>query len=139
MGQWADRGFLYGPLCPIYGTAAVLALILFQRIKHPVPLFLIGAALVVVIEYSTSVVLELLFEQIWWDYSQFRFNIHGRVSILGAVVFGVMIVLLVKAIHPRVEALTKRIGDRIKILLASALAGMVILDFCMTVIHLITT
>jgi len=138
MGQWADRGFLYGPLCPIYGTSALLSLVIFKRIKHAALLFLAGAAMVVVIEYSTSLVLEQLFGQIWWDYSAFRFNIHGRVSLLGAVVFGVMIVLLIKLIHPRVEALTTRIQDKTKLIAAGILALILAFDFSITLFHLLT-
>jgi len=89
------------------------------------------------LEYVTSVVLERLFGQRWWDYSNFRFNIAGRVCLLAAIVFGVLTVLLIKIIHPRVEMLTNRIADRTKIKLASVLAGAVALDFCMTLLRLL--
>jgi len=137
-GYWVERGFLFGPLCPIYGAAAVLALaILYKRIKNVALLFLTGVVLTTGIEYVTSVVLEQIFGLRWWDYSHFRFNIEGRVSLLAALVFGILIVLLVKVIHPRIEALTNRIADKIKIILASVLAGLFVIDFCMTLIHLL--
>jgi len=140
MGYWDNRGFLFGPLCPIYGTVAVLALaVLYRRTKHFALLFLIGVVLATVVEYIVSVVLEALFGLRWWDYSQYRFHIQGRVSLLGAVVFGILIVLLVKIIHPNIEALTERIAEKAKIILASVLAGVVVLDTCMTVIYLLTT
>jgi len=146
LGHWVNRGFLYGPLCPIYGTGAMLALLILRKhVKNAVPLFFIGALLATVVEYTTSVVLERLFHQTWWDYSQFPFNIHelaslnihGRVSLYGAIAFGVMVVLLIKVVHPRIEVLTERIADKTKVVLASVLAGMVLLDLCVTLVHLL--
>jgi len=138
MGQWDNRGFLYGPICPIYGAVATLSLaLLYKRIKNVALLFLTGVVLTTGVEYVTSVSLELAFGLRWWDYSHFRFNIAGRISLLGAVVFGVLIVLLIKVIHPRIESLTERLPDKVKIILASTLAGMIVLDFCLTIIHLL--
>jgi len=138
MGQWDNRGFLYGPICPIYGAVATLALaLLYKRIKNMVLLFLTGVVLTTGVEYVTSVALERAFGLRWWDYSHFRFNLEGRISLLGAVVFGILIVVLIRFIHPRIEALTNRLGDKPKIILASTLAGIIVLDFCITVIHLL--
>ena len=138
LGQWADRGFLYGPLCPIYGSAAVLAIaMLYRRVKSVPLLFLVGVVLATGVEYITSVVLEQIFGMRWWDYSEFRFHIEGRVSLLGAVVFGVLVVLLIKIVHPRIESLTKRIPAKTGIVFASVLVGVTVVDFCMTVIHLL--
>jgi uncharacterized membrane protein len=137
-GHWVGQGFLYGPLRPVYGTAAALAIALFyRRVTGVVPLFFAGALLATAVEYLTSLVLEEAFGLRWWDYSDFRFNIDGRVSLLGALVFGVMMVLLIRIIHPRVEALTARIAARTRVFAAAVLAGFVALDICVTVIHLL--
>jgi len=137
-GYLVSRGFLFGPLCPIYGVGAVSAILLFGKRKLSIPIiFLAGAALVTILEYITSFTLELAFDQRWWDYTTHRFNIHGRVSLLATVVFGVMIVLLIKFIHPRVERLTERITDGTKRMLASLLAVAILLDLCATVVHLL--
>ena len=139
-GQWVGHGFLFGPWRPVYGTAAVLAIaLLYRRTKNVVPLFLVGAFLATVVEYTTSLVLEDAFGLRLWDYSHFRFNIDGRVSLLGAVVFGVMMVLLIRLVHPRVEVLTARVAARTQVIAASVMAGLVALDICVTVIHLLVT
>lgn len=136
-GHWANRGFLFGPICPIYGTAALLTIgILYKRIKNIALLFVTGVLLTAGLEYITSLVLEQLFGMRWWDYSSYRFNVGGRISLVGVVIFGAFTVLLIKFIHPWMEALTKRIGDKIKIILASVLAVAVVVDFCITLIHL---
>jgi len=137
LSHWTNRGFLHAPLCPIYGTAAMAAIaILYGRVKNIALLFLAGAFLATVLEYITSVVLELLFDARWWDYSSRSFNIHGRVCLLGAVIFGTMVVVLVRFIHPQVEKLTARIPGKAKVILAIGIAGGIVLDFIMTASNL---
>lgn len=134
-GPWNGLGFLYGPWRPIYGTGALLVLLLlYGRIKNVAILFLAGSVVATALEYATSVVIEQLFGVRLWDYSDFRFNLDGRISLLGAVIFGVLFVLLVRFVHPRVEKLTDKIGDKKKVLLAAIIAGIVAIDLCITVI-----
>ena len=82
-----NRGFLNGPYCPIYGTGAVLVLLVLGRIQNPVLLFFAGAVLTCSLEYLTSWLMEKLFHARWWDYSKRKFNIGGRVCLIGAIVF----------------------------------------------------
>lgn len=98
--RWVNRGFLNGPLCPIYGVGAVLAVLLLGGIANPVVVFLAAAGGASVLEYVTSWAMEQLFHARWWDYSRRRFNIQGRVCLLGAVVFGAAGVLIVKVAQP---------------------------------------
>ena len=90
-----NRGFLNGPVCPIYGTGAVLVLLVLGRIQNPVLLFFAGALVTCSLEYLTSWLMEKLFHARWWDYSKRKFNIGGRVCLIGAVVFGAFSVVLV--------------------------------------------
>ena len=90
-----NRGFLNGPYCPIYGTGAVLVLLVLGRIQNPVLLFFAGAVVTCSLEYLTSWLMEKLFHARWWDYSKRKFNIDGRVCLIGAVVFGAFSVVLV--------------------------------------------
>ena len=101
-----NRGFLNGPLCPIYGTGAVLAVMLLGRIDNVLAIFLLSAIGASVLEYATSWGMERLFHARWWDYSDFRFNLNGRVCLLGAVVFGIGGVAIVKLVHPWVAGIT---------------------------------
>jgi len=137
-GYFVNRGFLFGPLCPIYGIVALLSIvILYGRIKNVALIFLIGAALVTIVEYITSLGLESLFHARWWDYSDLQFHINGRVSLWFTILFGVVVALGVKIVHPRIETLTERITDRTKHTWALVLAGMIAFDLCITVIRLI--
>ena len=106
-----NRGFLNGPYCPIYGTGAVLVLLVLGRIQNPVLLFFAGAVLTCSLEYLTSWLMEKLFHARWWDYSKRKFNIGGRVCLIGAIVFGAFSVVLILVLHPWVKSLTDRLTD----------------------------
>ncbi|WP_169275233.1 putative ABC transporter permease [Bifidobacterium moraviense] len=101
-----NRGFLNGPICPIYGVGAVGAAVILEPLRNPVLLFLVGALCATVLEYLTSWAMEKLFDARWWDYSQYRFNINGRVCLLGAVIFGTFSVVIVHWVQPLVWRLT---------------------------------
>lgn len=106
---FVNRGFLFGPYCPIYGFGAVIDIIVLRGIENPAVLFLSGAILACGLEYLTSWGMEKLFRNRWWDYSDKLFNINGRVCLLGAIVFGTFAVLLIKGIHPLVASYTDQI------------------------------
>lgn len=105
-----NRGFLNGPYCPIYGSGAILVILILGRIKNPVLLFFLGALVTCSLEYLTSYVMEKLFHARWWDYSQRKFNINGRVCLIGAVVFGAFSVALNLGLHPLVKGLTDKLS-----------------------------
>ncbi|NEG55753.1 hypothetical protein GFD21_08290 [Bifidobacterium sp. SMA15] len=104
-----NRGFLNGPLCPIYGTGAVLAVVLLGGIRNPVALFLTASVGACILEYLTSWAMEKLFHARWWDYSHFRFNLNGRICLLGAIVFGIGGIVIVDVVQPQVERVTSLI------------------------------
>ncbi len=98
--KFINRGFLNGPYCPIYGWGAILVILVLGRMGNPFLLFLLGALLTCTLEYLTSLAMEFLFHARWWDYSDKRFNINGRICLEGAIVFGAFSALLIKIIHP---------------------------------------
>lgn len=106
-----NRGFLNGPLCPIYGFGAVTVILAFwwEPDISLWNLFLSSMVLTCTLEYITSWGMEKLFHARWWDYSDYRFQLNGRVCLLGAVAFGSFSVLLIKVVHPRVAALVNRL------------------------------
>lgn len=100
-GRFINRGFLLGPLCPIYGTGAVLmAYFLPLWTTQVESTFLLALVLCGMLEYITSWLMEKLFHARWWDYSQKRFNINGRVCASNLLAFGVMGVFVVKVLKP---------------------------------------
>ncbi len=134
-----NRGFLNGPYCPIYGTGAVLVLLVLGRIQNPVLLFFAGAVVTCSLEYLTSWLMEKLFHARWWDYSKRKFNIGGRVCLLGAVVFGAFSVVLILFLHPWVKSLTDRLTDTALSWVCAILLVGVVSDLIVTVKGLLGT
>lgn len=84
-----NRGFLFGPICPIYGFGAIFITIFLTEFRnYPVVVFLLGCILTGTIEYFTSYILEKIFNNKWWDYSTKKYNINGRVRLDFIALFG---------------------------------------------------
>lgn len=100
--RFINRGFLIGPYCPIYGWGALLITLLLQKYSNdPVALFVLGMLICSFLEYFTSYVMEKIFHARWWDYSTKKFNINGRICLDTMIPFGILGVLIVYFINPR--------------------------------------
>ena len=99
------RGFLNGPICPIYGHGALVVLFCLNGgCKNPLLTFLLGAVLTSLVEYVTSYAMEKLFHMRWWDYSHYKFHINGRVCLLNSTLFGLASVFLCHLANPPIAA-----------------------------------
>ena len=88
-GKFVNRGFLNGPVCPIYGTGMVaVLLILGENISRAWLVFLVGVGLPTLIELITGWVLERFFHNKWWDYSSRRFNLKGYICLEFSILWG---------------------------------------------------
>ncbi|MGM9619351.1 MAG: hypothetical protein ACI3W8_05920 [Oscillospiraceae bacterium] len=95
------RGFLNGCICPIYGFGALLVLLALRFVGDSVVLtFFGGLVLTSALEYFTSWLMEKAFHMRWWDYSHYRFQLHGRICLVNSTLFGLASVLLRHVIHP---------------------------------------
>ncbi len=107
--RWENRGFLYGPVVPIYGAGAVILAVLLRIIDKELSwwqIFLLGYVGSVILEYVTHWGLERLFHAKWWDYSSVPLNIKGRVCVPASIGFGLASVLIAYVIIPFVSSLT---------------------------------
>lgn len=96
--KWDNRGFLFGPVCPIYGCGLVAVILIATSLPLPTPrsapdvpwweVFLAASLGSAVLEYGTSYVLERLFHARWWDYSHVPLNLNGRICLPFALGFG---------------------------------------------------
>lgn len=128
------RGFLFGPVCPIYGTGAVLCtFVLYGRVNNILLLFIYGLLLCGGIEYITHFVLEKLFNAMWWDYSCRRFNIKGRVYLNGLLTFGAGVVLIVKVLQPLVFKLIELMNTTVLYVVCFILYSILIIDLTATI------
>lgn len=103
-GKFVNRGFLNGPLCPIYGVGVVLVVLLLAPIHQSLALLYVASTvLVTVLEGLTGFFMDKIFHHKWWDYTDQPLNIGGYVCLPFSLVWGVCCVLIVRVIHPVVE------------------------------------
>lgn len=143
-GHWQNRGFLYGPVCPIYGSGVVLALVVFH-LMPPMPsgeaypiweIFLVCAAGSAVLEFVTSWVLEKCFHALWWDYSSVPFNIQGRICPPATCGFGIAGVFVVRFLIPFLEGLPRDQHVLLNELMGIGFAFILGMDLALTVASL---
>lgn len=136
--RFVNRGFLNGPLCPVYGFGALICVfLLYGRADNAIVLLVAGILLNTVLEYLTAVMLEKLFKAKWWDYSEKRFNIKGRVCLRNALMFGALSVMLIKYIHPFVSRITGVLTDNALIIISLVIFAAILLDLFFTIKHLV--
>ena len=101
LGHFTKRGFLYGPLCPIYGWGALILIMFFGWYrKNNLKLFIYAAIVFTAFEYLVSYGMEALFSLKWWDYTEEFMNLNGRVSIFYTFAWGIIAILFINFIYP---------------------------------------
>ena len=124
-----NRGFLIGPYCPIYGCGCILLVLLLNRyINEPFALFALSMLICALLEYFTSWIMEKLFRMRWWDYSNNRFNINGRICLETMIPFGIGGVLIVHYINPFLLKMISLISSSNLVIIAFVFAVIFILD-----------
>ena len=116
--KFADRGFLIGPYCPIYGCGGILITFCLTGLEeHPVALFSMAILICGILEYATSYIMEKLFHARWWDYSENKYNINGRVCLETIIPFGILGLILIYFINPLIfDNLVKLPGNILNII-----------------------
>ncbi len=108
---FVNRGFLFGPICPIYGIGALILIGSLRNVKgNRILKFIIAVVSFSVFEYIASYILEVIFNQRWWDYSNDILNLHGRISILYSLVWGILGILFTEKLHPFVRKKIEKIS-----------------------------
>lgn len=106
-----NRGFLIGPYCPIYGFGALLMTLFLTKYENdPVVLFFMAIIVTSILEYYTSVILEKIFKARWWDYSNMKFNINGRVLLINSLGFGFFGLILIYCFNPFLFSMFNKIN-----------------------------
>ncbi len=113
-GEFVNRGALYGPWLPIYGSGAVLILTLLNRFRrNPAVEFIATVVVCGFLEYMTSLIMEIATGGMkWWDYSGYFLNLNGRICAEGLLVFGVGGLAIVYIIAPMIDNLLERIDEK---------------------------
>ena len=104
--RFVNRGFLNGPICPVYGIGVTLVVHFLSPYRsNLIILYITGTILVTALEWLTGFILERVFHNKWWDYSNMPLNLNGYVCLLFSLIWGVACVLIVDFIHPVIHKL----------------------------------
>ena len=132
-GKFVNRGFLNGPICPVYGIGVGVVVQFLTPVENNLVLLYISSTiLVTVIEGITGFLLEKIFHNKWWDYSEQPLNIGGYVCVLFSLIWGVFCVLIVKIIHPLIYKVLTMIPLVLGIVVMACLAVGLLADLYVT-------
>lgn len=112
--RWVNRGFMNGPMLPIYGSGALVILVSTIGVRDtPALIFLLGMLAATVLEYITGWAMEQLFHVRYWDYSNQKFNWNGYICLSSSLCWGFFSILLVKVVHVPIETAVLKIPEAV--------------------------
>ena len=128
--RWVNRGFMHGPMLPLYGSGAMVVLIVTIPVRDNILLvFLMGMIGATILEYFTGITMERLFHVRYWDYRNLKFNVRGYICPLASLCWGVFSILMVKVVHIPFEHIVLLIPVTIADILAFVLTIAAAVDF----------
>ena len=128
-----SRGYLIGPYLPIFGFGAICMILLLSKYKDDLfALFILSMTICCLLEYFTSLVMENIFHLRWWDYSNKKFNINGRVCLENGIFFGMAGVFLIQWFHPFIEKILLSLTKNFIIGLGITLFIIILVDFILS-------
>lgn len=131
--KFINRGFLYGPMCPVYGFGALILIIFSNPIKNNIfSLFLFATVATSALEYFTGYILETAFKTTWWDYSHDFLNIKGRICVTFSLLWGIGAVIFIKYIHPSIINISNIISTNLGYIILQIIFIIIIIDFIFT-------
>ena len=132
--RFVARGFLYGPVCPIYGVGALLMILPLSHFKENLPLFFVVSIVCLSAwEYFVGWLLDVTTHIKYWDYSTYRFNLGGYICLLNSLIWGVLAYAAVFWIHPAVAGLFAPLAPELRRNIAVFFSGVILVDFGVTV------
>ncbi len=137
-GKFVNRGFLNGPVCPIYGVGMLIVVLCLWNLRdRPLLLFLGSALLTTALEFVTGFVLERFFHDKWWDYSDMPFNIKGYVCLKFTILWGLAASFIIGAIHRFIYMLIEKTPFVLGVILLAVFSAAFIADFIVTLTALV--
>lgn len=127
--EFVNSGFLHGPFCPIYGIGALIMFLFLQDYKgNPVLIFCLGFVVLSTWEYIVGVFLEKVFKTKYWDYSNYKLNLQGRVCLLNSIFWGILGIIFINFIHPFIQSKLALVDKKIIIILDIIISIYLIID-----------
>ena len=133
-GKFVNRGFLNGPVCPVYGFGVVIVLGCLTPLSENLPILFVGSVVLTsILEWLTGFVLEKLFHQRWWDYSDEPFNLSGYICLRFSIAWGLACLFVVKLLHPTVLLFIHLMPKPLGVVLLAMLGAVMAVDLAATV------
>lgn len=127
--KFINRGFMIGPYCPIYGYSSIIMIFYLNHYKDNIlTVFLLAIVICTTVEYLISLLMEKLFNARWWDYSNRKFNINGRVCLTNAFGFGLLGVFLVYVANPSFSKLLSKLNPQVMMIISTILLVLFVID-----------
>ena len=135
-GKFTNRGFLNGPVCPIYGFGVLIVALCLEPVKDNILYLFIGSVLLTsALELITGFILEKVFNDKWWDYSKETLNLHGYICLRFSLVWGLACVLIVDVIYPLTTELIALIPQTFGFVMLGLFISLTITDATITLIE----
>lgn len=125
-----SRGYLIGPIIPIFGFGGLIVTIFLKDyVNDPLTAFVLGTFYCCSLEYVTSYLMEKIYGLRWWDYSDKKFNINGRVCLETGVLFGTGSLFIINIINPILFTILNMIPKNVLLIIGTILLSLVLIDF----------
>ena len=137
-GKFVNRGFLNGPVCPIYGFGILSVVLVLEPVKDNLLLLFFGSMVFTsLLEFIAGFAMERIFHDKWWDYSNNPFNIKGYICLEFSIIWGIACVLVVDIIHPIIMKLVNALPHTLGLWLMGALYVLLVTDAVLTLVELL--
>ena len=137
-GKFVNRGFLNGPLCPVYGFGFYGVIVALTPVEDNFPMLFFGSMLITtVVEFLAGFILYKAFELRWWDYRDRKFNVLGFICLRFSIYWGIACSLAMKMLHPTVMFILEKCPFIIKIIALAVCAVLLVFDLFETIIAVI--
>lgn len=128
-----SRGYLIGPYLPIFGSGSMIITFFLQKYRNDIlALFILATVSCCVLEYFTSLILEKIFKLRWWDYSEEKFNLNGRICLEVGALFGLGGIFIIEVTNPLITMLLDLFPETAVIVLGIVFAVTMLADFCLS-------
>lgn len=128
-----NRGFMRGPFLPLYGSGAIMMLVVSMPFRDNVLLtYFAGVVGATVLEYITGVTMEALFKVRYWDYSNQPFNFQGHVCLSSSIAWGFLTILMTRVVHQPIARIVLMIPDRVLAYVTGMVTIYIVIDFTLS-------
>lgn len=131
--KWVNRGFMRGPFLPLYGSGAIMMLVVSRPYVDNIWLtYISGVVGATALEYVTGVTMEALFKVRYWDYSQRLLNFQGHICLRSSLTWGLFTVMMTRVIHRPVEEMMYMIPEQVLYYVTVILTVYIVADFTLS-------